>query len=253
MPIWIADYVLMSYGTGAIMAVPAHDERDHAFARPFDLPIVTVVRPVDGRDVEEAFEGDGMQVNSAFLDGLTVDDAKRKIVAWLEEHGPGKPRVRYRLRDWLFSRQRYWGEPFPLLHLEDGTVVPVPDDALPLLLPDARRLQADRRRRAAARPCRGVGPHHRPASGAPALRETNTMPQWAGSCWYYLRYIDPDNETALVDPDEENVLDAGRSLHRRRRARGAAPSLCAFLAQGAVRHRPRVDAGAVPASCSTRG
>ena len=201
-PIWISDYVLVTYGTGAIMAVPAHDERDHEFATTFGLPIIEVI---SGGDVAtEAWTGDGTLVNSQFLDGLNVANAKAKIIAWLEEKGLGERCVNYRLRDWLFSRQRYWGEPFPLVHLEDGTVKTVPVDQLPVELPhlDEYRPTAD-----------GDPPLARatewlkttdPETGLPALRETNTMPQWAGSCWYYLRYIDPHNDKLAVDPEKEN-------------------------------------------------
>ena len=201
-PIWISDYVLVTYGTGAIMAVPAHDERDHEFATTFGLPIIEVI---SGGDVAtEAWTGDGKLVNSQFLDGLNVADAKGRITAWLEEKGLGERTVNYRLRDWLFSRQRYWGEPFPLIHLEDGTVKTVPVDELPVELPhlDEYRPTAD-----------GDPPLARatewlkttdPETGLPALRETNTMPQWAGSCWYYLRYIDPHNDELAIDPEKEN-------------------------------------------------
>jgi leucyl-tRNA synthetase len=203
-PIWVADYVVMSYGTGAIMAVPAHDARDHEFATRFRLPIVQVIAPSRPIDIaQEAHEGDGVLINSDFLDGLTVAAAKERIMRWLVEAGLGSRKVQYRLRDWLFSRQRYWGEPIPLLHLEDGSIVPVPEDALPVLPPalDDYRPTED-----------GEPPLARakdwirttdPRTGAPAWRETNTMPQWAGSCWYYLRFIDPNNGAALVDPEKE--------------------------------------------------
>ena len=200
-PIWIADYVLASYGTGAIMAVPAHDERDYAFAKSFGLEIREVVR---GGDVaREAFSGDGVAVRSGLLDGLPTAEAKRRIVAWLEERGAGEGAVTYKLRDWLFSRQRYWGEPFPLLHFDDGTVRLLRDDELPLLLPDLDDF----------RPAEGGGtPLERakewiettdPATGRRARRDPNVMPQWAGSCWYYLRFCDPRNESAPFSPDAE--------------------------------------------------
>ncbi len=203
-PMWIADYVLISYGTGAIMAVPAHDQRDHDFARTFNLPIVQVVSAPEGFDVQAAaWYGDGRAMNSPLIDGLEVDAAKTKIIAWLEEKSLGKGRVQTRLRDWLFSRQRYWGEPFPLIHLNDGSIVPLPADSLPILPPelDDYRPTPD-----------GQPPLARaqdwlnttdPKTGAPALRETNTMPQWAGSCWYYLRFIDPHNDKMLIDPEKE--------------------------------------------------
>ncbi len=200
-PIWIADYVLASYGTGAIMAVPAHDERDYAFAKSFGLEIREVVR---GGDVaREAFSGDGVAVRSGLLDGLPTAEAKRRIVAWLEERGAGEGAVTYKLRDWLFSRQRYWGEPFPLLHFDDGTVRLLRDDELPLLLPDLDDF----------RPAEGGGtPLERakewiettdPATGRRARRDPNVMPQWAGSCWYYLRFCDPRNGSAPFSPDAE--------------------------------------------------
>ena len=198
LPIWVADYVLMSYGTGAIMAVPAHDERDHAFAKKFDLPIIEVVSGAETSVQEEAFVGDGPLVNSGFLDGKNVEDAKAAILKWLEDEDKGVRETQYRLRDWLFSRQRYWGEPFPLLHAEDGEVIPLSEDQLPVELPpvDEYKPRAD-----------GQPPLARAEDwltvtlpdGRKATRETNTMPQWAGSCWYYLRYIDPTNTEAPWD------------------------------------------------------
>jgi leucyl-tRNA synthetase len=200
-PIWIADYVLLSYGTGAIMAVPGHDERDHEFARAFNLPIVQVVAPSTSIDVQQAaYDGDGVVINSDFLDGLSVADAKERMAQWLEQYGIGKRRVQYRLRDWLFSRQRYWGEPIPFLHRRDGGVVPLPEDSLPLLPPElADYRPTDDGQPPLARAAEWVHTTDS-ATGEPAMRETNTMPQWAGSCWYYLRYIDPANDKALVDP-----------------------------------------------------
>ncbi|HKP95551.1 MAG TPA: leucine--tRNA ligase [Fibrobacteria bacterium] len=190
-PVWTSDYVMMGYGTGAIMAVPAHDERDHAFAKTFGLPIVEVIR---GGDVSrEAFTGDGVLVNSGFLDGLAVEASKAKMIAWLEEKKLGKARVQYRLRDWLFSRQRYWGEPFPLVHTAKG-VESLPDAELPLTLPemeDYRPTGTFEPPLAKAREWldyKGSGPEHA------GRRELNTMPQWAGSSWYFLRFIDPDND-----------------------------------------------------------
>ncbi len=200
-PIWIADYVLASYGTGAVFACPAHDERDWAFAKKFDLPIVEVVR---GGDVDAAaYVGDGAHVNSEFLDGLDVDAAKDKVIAWLTERGAGEKSVRYRLRDWLFSRQRYWGEPFPTIELADGTVKVLPESALPVLLPelDAYKPTPDGRP-----PLARAGDWMQttdPETGAPAIRETNTMPQWAGSCWYYLRFLSPHAKDVAWDPEAE--------------------------------------------------
>jgi leucyl-tRNA synthetase len=202
LPLWVADYVLMGYGKGAIMAVPAHDSRDHAFARVFDLPIIRVV--TGGGDIhDEAWEGDGIIVNSPHLDGLSSEVAKTAALAWLEAHGAGHAQVQYHLRDWLFSRQRYWGEPLPILHRSDGSVVALPDDALPLLPPELDDYKpAPTGEPPLARAPRWVQTTD-PATGAPALRETNTMPQWAGSCWYYLRFLDPDNDRAIVDPEKE--------------------------------------------------
>ncbi|HWL22118.1 MAG TPA: leucine--tRNA ligase [Bradyrhizobium sp.] len=202
LPLWVADYVLMGYGKGAIMAVPGHDSRDHAFARAFDLPIVRVV--TGGGDIqEEAWESDGTIVNSPPLDGLPSAAARTAAIAWLEARGAGYAQVQYRLRDWLFSRQRYWGEPLPILHRTDGSVVALPDDALPLLPPELE----DYKPTATGEPPLAREPQWvrttDPATGAPALRETNTMPQWAGSCWYYLRFLDPHNDRALVDPAKE--------------------------------------------------
>jgi len=202
-PIWVADYVLMSYGTGAIMAVPGHDERDHEFARTFGLPIIEVVSGSDKPIEAAAYTGPGTAVNSGFLEGMTTAAAKAAMTAWLEEKQKGKGKVEYRLRDWLFSRQRYWGEPFPILHLEDGSMMALPEDELPLTLPpvDAYKPTDD-----------GQPPLARAGDdwlmvtlpdGRKGLRETNTMPQWAGSCWYYLRYIDPDNDQAAWSAEAE--------------------------------------------------
>ncbi len=200
-PVWIADYVLATYGTGAIMAVPGHDARDWAFAKRFGLPIVEVI---SGGDVAKAaHEGDGLLVRSGFLDGLPAPEAKRRITEWLAVKGLGRGAVRYRLRDWLFSRQRFWGEPFPVLHRTDGKVVPVPESDLPVLLPSVARYEPTG---TGESPLAGVSTWvetRDPADGTPARRETNTMPNWAGSCWYYLRFIDPKNAQALVDPAKE--------------------------------------------------
>jgi leucyl-tRNA synthetase len=200
MPIWIADYVLVSYGTGAIMAVPAHDERDYEFAKQFDLPIKEVVA---GGDVEkEAYTGDGEHVNSDFLNGLNKEEAIEKMIAWLEEKGIGTKKVTYRLRDWLFSRQRYWGEPIPIIHWEDGTMTAVPDDQLPLVLPKTTEIKPSG---TGESPLANIDEWVNvvdPETGKKGRRETNTMPQWAGSCWYYLRYIDPKNSEALADPEK---------------------------------------------------
>ena len=200
-PIWIADYVLASYGTGAIMAVPAQDQRDWEFASAHDLPVVRTVEPPEGFD-GEAYTGDGTVINSGFLNGCSVDEAKARMIDWLEAQRKGRRRVNYKLRDWLFSRQRYWGEPFPIVFV-DGDPKTVPDDALPVTLP---QLEAFKPSGSPEGPLAAATDWIRavdPETGRPARRETNTMPQWAGSCWYYLRYIDPHNEKRLVDPDKE--------------------------------------------------
>jgi leucyl-tRNA synthetase len=199
-PIWIADYVLISYGTGSIMAVPAHDERDYEFARTFDLPIKEVI--VGGDITKEAYTGDGEHINSGFLDGLNKEQAINKMIEWLEANHKGKRKVSYRLRDWLFSRQRYWGEPIPIIHLEDGTMKVVPEEELPVVLPKTKEIKPS-----------GTGESPLAnitewvnivdkETGLKGRRETNTMPQWAGSCWYFLRYIDPHNDKQLADPDK---------------------------------------------------
>src|SRR5690606_19439709 len=200
-PIFIADYVLASYGTGAIMAVPAQDERDYEFAVAHGLRIVRTVEPPEGFE-GGAYTGDGRIINSGFLDGCTVADAKSKMIDWLEANGTGRRKINYTLRDWLFSRQRYWGEPFPIVFV-DGEPKAVPDDALPVTLPE---LEAFKPSRTPEGPLATAGDWIDtidPETGKPAKRETNTMPQWAGSCWYYLRYIDPHNDERLVDPDKE--------------------------------------------------
>ena len=187
-PIWIADYVLASYGTGAIMSVPAHDTRDYEFAKTFDLPIIQVI---EGGDIErEAYTGDGVHINSGFIDGTNVKDGKQKMIEWLESTGTGRGAVNYKLRDWLFSRQRYWGEPFPIVWDKDGNHHPLPEEQLPLTLPEVKSYEPSGT---------GESPLANIDSWLPVgdvTRETNTMPQWAGSCWYYLRYIDPNNDTA---------------------------------------------------------
>lgn len=200
MPIWIADYVLVSYGTGAIMAVPAHDERDYEFAKKFGLPVKEVVA---GGDVsKEAYTGDGEHVNSGFLNGLNKEDAIKKMIDWLEAKGIGKKKVTYRLRDWLFSRQRYWGEPIPIIHWEDGTMTPVPEEELPLTLPKTDNIKPSG---TGESPLANIDEWVNvvdPVTGKKGRRETNTMPQWAGSCWYYLRYIDPKNKECLADKEK---------------------------------------------------
>ena len=200
-PIWIADYVLASYGTGAIMAVPGEDQRDWDFAAAYDLPILRTVEPPPDFD-GEAYVGDGPAINSDFLNGLGIAEAKAEMIAWLDRTGRGKPRVNYKLRDWLFSRQRYWGEPFPIVFV-DGEAKCVPDDELPVVLPDVEEFKPSGTPEGPLATATDWLTTTDPATGEPAVRETNTMPQWAGSCWYYLRYIDPDNTAQLVDPELE--------------------------------------------------
>ncbi len=201
-PIWIADYVLSSYGTGAIMAVPAHDTRDYEFARTFGLDIIPVL---EGGNVEnEAFTGDGSHINSGFINDLNKEDANEKMIEWLEEKGLGEKQVNYKLRDWIFSRQRYWGEPFPILKFEDGSIRILDKDELPVTLPEVEKYEPS-----------GTGESPLanidewlwvtdPKTGKKAKRETNTMPQWAGSCWYYLRYCDPLNDKEAWSKEAEN-------------------------------------------------
>jgi leucyl-tRNA synthetase len=201
-PIWVADYVMMGYGTGAIMAVPAHDTRDLEFAQKFNLPVIIVVQAPAGQE-SIGFVGDGVSVNSGLITGLPTPEAKKKITAWLEARGLGKKAINYKLRDWLFSRQRYWGEPIPLVHCDGCGVVPLPESALPLTLPEMH----DYTPPASAEPPLAKAVEWVktlcPKCGGPARRETNTMPQWAGSCWYYLRFIDPQNPRAFVAKEKE--------------------------------------------------
>lgn len=202
-PVWTADYVLYGYGTGAIMAVPAHDERDYEFAQKHNLPIRVVVVPPDGSQPEGCFAGEGVNTNSSFLDGLPTVEAKRAITRWLEEKGLGRAAVQYKLRDWLFSRQRYWGEPFPIVW-ENGRHRALPESELPVLPPELDDF-------------RPTGTPEPPLAKAKewvryseaALRETNTMPQWAGSCWYYLRFCDPHNTERFVSPEAERYWLGG--------------------------------------------
>ncbi|UQF23080.1 leucine--tRNA ligase [Vagococcus lutrae] len=199
MPIWIADYVLATYGTGAIMAVPAHDQRDYEFAKTFDLPIIPVV---DADVSEEAYTGDGAHINSDFLNGLEQEAAIEKMLGWLEEKGIGHKEVNYRLRDWLFSRQRYWGEPIPVIHWEDGTTTTVPEEELPLELPIATDIHPSGTGESPLANIEDWVNVVDPETGMKGRRETNTMPQWAGSSWYYLRFIDPHNTEQIADPEK---------------------------------------------------
>jgi leucyl-tRNA synthetase len=211
-PVYIADYVLMGYGTGAIMAVPGQDQRDWDFAKKFDLPIIRTVQPSEGFE-GEAYTGDGPAVNSSFLDGMAIDDAKKTMIGWLEEHGHGHGTVQFKLRDWLFSRQRYWGEPFPVVYDEAGTAIALPESMLPVELPEVDDYSP-----------RTFSPEDADTEPSPPLsratewttveldlgdgvktyrRDTNTMPNWAGSCWYQLRYVDPVETERFVDPENE--------------------------------------------------
>jgi len=194
-PIWTADYVLATYGTGAIMAVPAHDDRDHAFATAFNIPIRAVVKPADGSDIAEGevFAKQGVAINSGDLDGLATEKAKEAIVAKLEAQGLGKKTINYKLRDWVFSRQRYWGEPIPIIHCESCGIVPVPESDLPLTLPEVDRYEPSGTGESPLANIEEWVNTTCPQCGGPGRRETNTMPQWAGSCWYFLRYIDAQN------------------------------------------------------------
>ena len=220
LPVFISDYVLASYGTGAIMAVPAHDERDFDFAKVFGLPIYQVVAKADAGGTQlaaadasasvrvpytgaEAFTdiATGVMVNSGFLDGMSVDAARKAMVKWLEEKGVGRAKTQYKLRDWLFSRQRYWGEPFPVIHWEDGSQSLVDESDLPLTLPELQDYKPTGTGEPPLAKAEDWVNVVDPATGKKGRRETNTMPQWAGSCWYYLRYIDPHNEKAFADPE----------------------------------------------------
>ncbi|MHC4216199.1 MAG: leucine--tRNA ligase, partial [Planctomycetota bacterium] len=219
-PIWISDYVLISYGTGAIMSVPAHDDRDYEFAKKFDLEIIPVVEPNDpelARQVNEGtlcFTGDGKAINSGQYDGMTTSQFKEAITNWLDERSLGKKAVNYKLRDWLFSRQRYWGEPFPILHKQNGQTIGLDENDLPLVLPETKSYKPS-----------GTGEpplanikdwiNVQMPDGTKAVRETNTMPQWAGSCWYYLRYLDPKNDNCFCDAEKEKywMADTGVDLY----------------------------------------
>ncbi len=196
-PVWISDYILLSYGTGAIMAVPAHDQRDFEFALKFGLPIIPVVQAPEDHDPEVAFTGDGVAINSGQFDGLTTPEFKKAIVAWLEKEGKGTHAVNYKLRDWIFSRQRYWGEPIPVVHCGDE-IVPLSDKDLPLTLPEVESYQPSGTGESPLAKVTEWVNTTCPTDGSPAKRETNTMPQWAGSCWYFLRFLDAQNSEALA-------------------------------------------------------
>lgn len=209
-PIWIADYVLITYGTGAIMSVPGHDERDFEFAQKFDLPIVRVVASRDGSNealpLEEAYTENGRAVNSGFLDGLPTEEAKDRMIEWIESKGLGKRSIKYKFRDWLFSRQRYWGEPFPIIYVDEGDgeyPKALPESQLPVTLPEVESYSPSGTGESPLATMHEWLNTRDPETGQPARRETNTMPQWAGSCWYYLRYLDPHNEHELISKEAE--------------------------------------------------
>ena len=208
-PIWISDYVLSSYGTGAIMAVPAHDSRDYEFATKFELPIIQVVKPNDDSNIDlskEAFTdvSTGILINSGFLDGLSVTDAKKKVIEYLEENSIGKKKINYKLRDWVFSRQRYWGEPIPMVHCECCGWVPIDEKDLPLTLPEIEDFKPGENGESPLAKLDSWINTTCPKCGKPAKRETDTMPQWAGSSWYFLRYMDPHNNEALASKEALN-------------------------------------------------
>ena len=200
-PIWLSDYVLMTYGTGAIMAVPAHDTRDWEFAHKFGIPMIEVVA---GGNIEEAAYTDiqdGVMVNSGFLDGMKVAQAKEAIIEYLEKNGLGEKKVNYKLRDWVFSRQRYWGEPIPIVHCDKCGMVAVPEDQLPVTLPMVDNYEPTDSGESPLSVMHDWVNTTCPCCGGPATRETDTMPQWAGSSWYFMRYCDPHCETAIASPE----------------------------------------------------
>lgn len=201
-PIWVGDYVLIDYGSGAIMAVPAHDERDYEFAQKFALPIIPVIAEKDGTVPDLPFVIDGVLINSGPFDGMDSENAKKAITEYLQKKGQGRASVQYKMRDWVFSRQRYWGEPIPIVHCPKCGEVPVPEDQLPVTLPDVENYQPTGTGESPLAAITEWVNTTCPKCGGPAKRETNTMPQWAGSCWYFLRYADPDNDTALADPEK---------------------------------------------------
>lgn len=202
MPIWVSDYVLGDYGTGAIMCVPAHDQRDFEFAKKFDLPIVQVITNSDERKLEEAFVGEGIMINSDHFNGMLSKEAKDSIAKYIEEKSIGKKTTNFKLRDWVFSRQRYWGEPIPIIHCENCGAVPVPEEDLPVILPDVESYEPTGTGESPLADIEEWVNTSCPKCGDKGRRETNTMPQWAGSSWYFLRYIDPKNTKELVNPEK---------------------------------------------------
>ncbi|MFA5747441.1 MAG: leucine--tRNA ligase, partial [Candidatus Paceibacterota bacterium] len=200
--VWVADYVLMHYGTGAVMAVPSHDSRDFEFAKKYGLQVIEVVRPEE-EEVNLPYEGEGVLVNSEQFNGINSEAAKEKMIEWLAKRGAAEEKVHYKLRDWLFSRQRYWGEPIPLVHCPNCGVVALPESELPLKLPEVEKYQPTGTGESPLAAINDWVNVKCPKCGGPAKRETNTMPQWAGSSWYYLRYIDPENKTSFAGKEKE--------------------------------------------------
>ena len=241
-PMYVSDYVVMGYGAGALMAVPAHDERDHEFATKFGIEIREVVS--GGDDVQaEPYTGDGPLVNSGPFDGKNNREAYGEIVAWLAEEGKGETAVNYRLRDWLLSRQRYWGCPIPIIYCETDGLVPVPDDQLPVELPDVEDYAPKGQSPLAA--VEDWVNVECPKCGGPARRETDTMDTFVDSSWYYLRYLDPNDNEAPFGARAGRLLDGRRQLHRRRRARDPAPHVRALFHEGVRGHGHALGAGAV--------
>ncbi|MBP8708244.1 MAG: leucine--tRNA ligase, partial [Caldisericia bacterium] len=205
LPIYVADYVLLTYGTGAIMAVPAHDQRDFEFAVKYNLPVVQVIKPDSvGNSLNEAYEGEGVMINSSQFNSMNSIEARKAITDYLEKMGVGKKVVKYKLRDWVFSRQRFWGEPIPIVHCEKCGAVPLPYDELPLTLPDVPYYETSGTGESPLALIKDWVNVNCPKCGGKAKRETNTMPQWAGSCWYYIRYVDPKNDSELANKDKIN-------------------------------------------------
>ncbi len=241
-PIFVAEYVLMTYGTGAIMAVPGQDQRDWEFAEDHGLEIIRTVQPPDDWE-GHAYLGDGPAINSDFLDGLWMADAKKRIIAWFEDAGLGHATVQYRLRDWLISRQRYWGCPIPIIICPTCGLVPVPDEELPVVLPDVEDYTPKGQSPLAAVP--SFVEVDCPRCGGPARRETDTMDTFVDSSWYFLRYTDPANTETIFSPDRGCLLDAGGPVHRGSGARGAPPALRPVHHQGPPRRRAGDGGGAV--------
>ena len=255
LPIWIADYVLMSYGSGAIMAVPAHDQRDFEFATKYGIDIRTVIAPPDwdGEPLTEAFIDDGPMVNSGQFDGLSVSEGFRAVTEWLRDQGTGDFAVNYKLRDWLISRQRYWGTPIPIVHCEACGEVPVPEDQLPVLLPHLDEI--DPQKLGGRSPLEAADDWVNtacPSCGAAGRRETDTLGGFACSSWYFLRFCSPDQHDPRLRPRHHPALDAGGPVRRRRRAPRHAPALRPLLDQGPARRRDSGPHRAVPGPAASR-